>query len=74
MYKIDIKKGAGHKAGSFVVLLAVPIGFDLAMRKKNRSVESIESAHSMPCCYKHLKGLEPLNTPFDCFRICISSQ
>ena len=40
--------------------------------RKNRSVERIESAHSMPFCYKHLKGLEPLHTRFVCFWIYIT--
>jgi hypothetical protein len=43
-------------------------------QEKDRSVERIESAPPMPCCYKHLKGLEPLHTRFDCFRICITAQ
>lgn len=32
MYKIGIKEGAGHKAGSFVVSLAVPMGFETSRR------------------------------------------
>lgn len=40
--------------------------------RKNRSVERLESAHSMPYCSKHLKGLEPLHTRFVCFWTCIT--
>jgi hypothetical protein len=42
--------------------------------RKNRSVERIESAHSVSCRYKHLKGLEPLYTRFVCFSTCITPQ
>jgi hypothetical protein len=57
-----------------VIYTGVPTGFDPAMRKEESLVERIESAYSIPCCHKHLKGLEPLYTHFICFWICVTPQ